>query len=199
MLERSATAQLDENSRAYLEYVIAAAKRMSDLIQDLLTYSRITNEQDRSSETVDLNEVLARVLDGLHASISESGAAIVSDRLPVLRGDRAQFQQVFQNLLSNSLKYRRAEVPLEVEVGCEPSGLDWRLWVRDNGQGFAKEYGEQVFGIFKRLHGRHIPGTGIGLAIVKTIVERHGGQVWAESSEGQGATFFVLLPREESL
>ncbi len=196
LLDRSSHLLLDEESRSYLGYVVSAAKRMSALIQDLLTYSRITSDKDRAFEMVDMNDVLESVLGGLEISIRESGAVIQAGELPVVVGDRFQLQQVFQNLISNSLKYSREDVKPEVQVGYALEGAHWRLWVRDNGQGFAPEYANQVFGIFKRLHGGQVPGTGIGLAIVKTVVERHGGQVWAESVVGEGSTFHVLLPRK---
>jgi light-regulated signal transduction histidine kinase (bacteriophytochrome) len=126
--------------------------------------------------------------------VDESRAVVEYENLPEIRVDRAQFTAVFQNLISNSIKYRKPEVSPKIDITAEREGQSWVLAVRDNGSGFEQAHAERIFGQFKRLHGRDIPGTGIGLALVKRIVERHEGQVWAESEPGMGATFYLRLP-----
>jgi signal transduction histidine kinase len=114
--------------------------------------------------------------------------------LPEVEGDRAQLGQVLQNLLSNSLKYRRQDVSTQVHVSAEQRNGQWLFRFRDNGEGFRQEYADRIFGMFKRLHGNKVPGSGIGHAICKAVVERHGGRIWAESEEDRGTTFFFTLP-----
>jgi signal transduction histidine kinase len=167
---------------------------MSTLISDLLAYSRATTERDRITATVSLEDLLMDVLRSVKVLVDETGATVRHNGLPVVYGDPAQLRQVLQNLIVNALKYRRQEVAPEVEIGVRRNGGEWLVWVRDNGMGFAQEFSDRIFGIFKRLHGREVPGTGIGLAICKTVVERHGGRIWAESEIGKGSTFFFTLP-----
>jgi PAS domain S-box-containing protein len=188
-----------------LLFIIDGGQRMRQLIQDLLAYSRI-GSQTLDRQAVDLNHLLAEVLQNLQVQITESQALITSDQLPILYGDRTQFSQLLQNLISNALKFRRA-IPPQIHIGIMTleSSLETSsrkrlnigqnvIFVRDNGIGIKPQYLDQIFDIFRRLHTRHqFPGTGIGLAICKKIVERHGGEIWVTSEWEEGSTFFFTL------
>ena len=142
----------------------------------------------------DLTEVLKDAEANLHQAIEESGAVITHDPLPVVSGDQVQLTQLFQNLLANALKFRSGAAP-RIHVSAQAREEDWLLSVKDNGIGIAPEHQERIFAIFQRLHGRgEYPGTGIGLALCKKIVERHGGHIWVESAPGQGSTFYFNIP-----
>ncbi|MFN3326873.1 MAG: PAS domain S-box protein [Bryobacteraceae bacterium] len=194
LLVQKHSLHLDAEALEYLDYIVGAGRRMSDLIRDLLTYSRATSDRDAVRTRVALDDVLRRVLAALKFPIQQSAASIEYGPLPVVWGDQTQLGQLFQNLISNSLKYCRNGVPPRVEIHAERRMGDWLISVRDNGQGFPQELSERIFGIFKRLHGRRLPGTGIGLAIARAVVERHGGKIWAESAPGAGSTFHFTLP-----
>jgi light-regulated signal transduction histidine kinase (bacteriophytochrome) len=140
---------------------------------------------------------LDEALSVLKHWIEENGAHIAAPFLPRVRGDTQQLAHVFQNLLSNALKYRRQEISPAIHITAEPDGEQWRISVRDNGIGFEPQYAERIFGLFKRLHKDEYPGTGLGLAICQRIVEWYGGRMWAEGRPGQGATFFFALPQAE--
>jgi light-regulated signal transduction histidine kinase (bacteriophytochrome) len=132
----------------------------------------------------------------LQALIKDTRAEVTHDPLPAdAMSDFAQLSLVLQNLVGNALKYRKPDTPPKVHISAEDSGHEWILAVRDNGLGIADEYKHQIFGIFKRLHGREYPGTGMGLAIVKKIVERHGGRIWVESTPGEGSAFYFTIPK----
>lgn len=185
---------LKDEGQLFMGYIHEGAQRMEYLIRDLLQFSQI---ESRGSEQfvvtnaeVSLNEAIAN----LRTSIEESAAVIHYDSLPHVKGDPLQLTRLFQNLIINSIKYRNPnEAPL-IRVSARPNNRDWQFSVRDNGIGIDPQYAEKVFGIFKRLHGRDNPGTGIGLAICKKIVTRHGGRIWVESQSGAGATFHFTLP-----
>jgi light-regulated signal transduction histidine kinase (bacteriophytochrome) len=166
---------------------------MKQLINDLLTYSRL-GRGGKPFISTNSTEVLQRVLSNLQLTITESGACVTYDALPTVTADETQLEQLLQNLIGNALKFRRPGAP-QVHVTAAAQAQAWRFAVRDNGIGIDPVYAERVFVIFQRLHGRsEYPGTGIGLAICKKIVERHGGQIWVESQVGQGATFYFTLP-----
>jgi light-regulated signal transduction histidine kinase (bacteriophytochrome) len=166
---------------------------MGDLIRDLLAYSQV-NVLDARPELVNAETVLAATVMNLQMAIAESDAIITNDHLPTVRMDKMQFLQLFQNLIGNALKYRKPDEPPHIHVAAEREGADWVFSVRDNGIGFDPEYADKVFGVFKRLHGREYPGTGIGLSICKKIVERTGGRIWAESKPNEGSTFYFTIP-----
>ena len=144
-------------------------------------------------ESVDLSVVVENVRRNLKASIDESGAVVTSDRLPVLRAYRAHFEPLFQNLIGNAIKYRGAQSP-RIHVSVQQVDGELRFTVSDNGIGIDPEYHQQIFEVFRRLHGKKIPGTGVGLAICQRVVERYGGRIWVESKSGEGSTFLFTLP-----
>lgn len=186
--------QLDEKAKKYIDYAVDGALRMQQLIQDLLTYSRL-HSQAKPPEPVEVQWVFDQVLKNLQVAIEESGALATSDELPTVRADAGQLLQVFQNLMANALKFRCEGIP-RVHVSAQEFGEHWRFSVQDNGIGIEAQYADRVFVIFQRLHTRQeYPGTGIGLAICKRIVLRHGGKIWFESEPGKGATFFFTLPK----
>ena len=194
LLERRYAAQLDEGAREFIGYAVDGAKRMQQFITGLLRYSRVGTEA-RVLEAVNLEEVFQAAIANLRISIEESGAQVKSGALPVVWGDPRQLIQLFQNLIGNALKFRKPDQAPRVEVWAERDGDFWRVSVRDNGIGLDPRFYERVFIIFQRLHSREeYEGSGLGLAICKKIVERHGGRIWVESKEGEGATFSFTLP-----
>ena len=194
LLAREYGPDLKGNATSYLDYCVEGAQRMERLISDLLAYSQATRSAPLKAEPVDMNEVLDTVGKNLATTIQETGAVLRAERLPVVMGDRVPLNHVLQNLISNALKYRSALTP-EIRIEAVRDGGFWRFAVQDNGIGIAKQYQEQIFGIFKRLHDRNeYPGTGIGLAICQRVVERCGGRIWVESDPGAGSTFFFTLP-----
>jgi PAS domain S-box-containing protein len=194
LIQRRNHGRVDADTSMYLDMVITGAKRMSQLITAVLDYSRVTAESERNIQKVNLEDVFASVTEGLKAAISENNAQLVHDPLPVVEGDAARLWQVFHNLIANALKYRRPDLQPVIRVSAGRRNGEWVFSVRDNGQGFHQEYSDRIFGMFKRLHGQDVPGSGVGLAICKAVVERHGGRIWAESEEGKGATFIFTLP-----
>jgi len=168
---------------------------MELLVSDLLAYCQAAKKSDSPLESVSIDEVIETVKKNLATIIEESGAEILTSGLPVVRGNSVPLVHLFQNLVSNALKYRSDRKPVVKITATEEPGY-WSFAVEDNGIGIAKEFQAQIFGIFKRLHDRtEYPGTGIGLAICQKIVERQGGRIWVESEPGRGSTFFFTLPR----
>jgi signal transduction histidine kinase len=198
LLARRYRGKLDENADEFIGFAVDGANRMQQLINDLLAYSRVGTRGKRPAPT-DLTEVLKDSEANLHRVIQESEAVITHDPLPVVSGDPVQLMQLFQNLLANAIKFRSGEAP-QIHVSAQARGKekDWLLSVQDNGIGIAQEHQGRIFAIFQRLHGRgDYPGTGIGLAICKKIVERHGGHIWVESAPGRGSTFYFNVPGGE--
>lgn len=186
---------LPEEGREFLNFIVDGTERMTHLIKDLLAFSR-AGDSSAPSEDIDMQEVVRTAMSNLQRAIEETGAIISAQPMPHIKGRRAGLAQVVQNLLSNSIKYRSTSPP-EITIDCSARNGEWVFSVADNGIGFKQEYAEKAFGVFQRLHGRNYPGTGIGLAICKRIIERNGGRIWAQSSPGQGATFFFTLPNTE--
>ncbi|HEX8199856.1 MAG TPA: ATP-binding protein, partial [Isosphaeraceae bacterium] len=185
--------KLDAKADRYINFAVDGCQRMQRLIQDLLEYARITT-RGRPPEPVDCQAVLARTLVDLGPAIAQAGATVTHDPLPTVAADPTQLGQVLLNLLGNALKFR-SEAPPAVHVSARRLGPDWLVCVRDNGIGIDPQFAEQIFVIFQRLHGRDAyPGTGIGLALCKKIVERHGGRIWVESEPGAGSRFCFTLP-----
>ena len=181
----------------YADFVRGGVPRMEELIRDLLTYSRTVQREELPVGTADLSASFHETVTVLQNRIEESGATITAPPLPTVRGDTKQMAHVFQNLLSNALKYRQPDTVPQIEMAAERDDAQWIVSVRDNGIGFEPQYAERIFGLFKRLHKDEYPGTGIGLAICQRIIERSGGRLWAEGRPGQGATFFFALPSAE--
>jgi light-regulated signal transduction histidine kinase (bacteriophytochrome) len=187
----------NEEARKYAGFISKGVQRMEDLLRDLLSYSRVIHADGGAGSTADLSESLSQAVEMLKTRMDELNPALVVDRLPNVRGDAAQLAHVFQNLLSNSFKYRSPDKRPEIQITANSKDGRWVIGVRDNGIGFQQEYAERIFGLFKRLHKDEYPGTGLGLAICQRIVERYGGRMWAESRPGEGAAFyFSLLPAE---
>ena len=194
LLARRYQGKLDPQADGYIRFAVEGAQRMQALIHDLLALSRV-GTQGRPPVPVDTAAVMAAVLRWLGPALEESGGEVVAGGLPTVTADAGQLQQLFQNLVANALKFRRPDVPPRVEVSAAREADRWRFTVRDNGIGFEPEFAEQIFVVFQRLHTRaEYPGTGVGLAICRKIVERHGGTIWAESAPGAGAAFHFTLP-----
>jgi signal transduction histidine kinase len=183
--------QLPPDAGQFTSQIEANAERMLRLVKDLLVHSRSVHEPARSAP-LDPNTALAEALAHLDDAISSARAVIRYESLPMVLADGPDLEVVFRNLIGNALKYR-AEAAPEVDITATVSGGRCTIRVRDNGIGIAPEYHERVFGLFKRLHGREVPGTGVGLAVTKNLVEKHGGRIWVESESGRGATFVVEL------
>ena len=184
----------DERAIEFAEFISGGVERMQFLIRDVLAYARVVHREQEPAGPTDLNRSFAEALKTLDALVRETGAEITVGDLPVVRGQEAQLAQVFQNLLSNALKYRKQTERPRVRVSAGRKGAEWMISVADNGIGFDPEYSERIFGLFRRLHKDDYPGTGIGLAICNRIVERYGGRIWAESpGEGLGAAIFFTL------
>lgn len=193
LLERRSQ-RLQPEDLDYLRFIVGGAKRMHALVNDLLTYSRVTN-RGAPFTRVDTAAVFGRVLQNLHESVSSAGAVLEVGPLPAIQGDEMQLAQLFQNLLGNAIKFRRPGLVPRVTVQAVPSIEGVLFSIIDNGIGIDPEYREHIFTIFKRLHsGETYPGTGIGLAICKRIVDRHGGRIWVEAATDGGAAFFFTLP-----
>jgi two-component system sensor histidine kinase/response regulator len=193
LLERHFGDGLEPEVRTYVDYAVEGATRMNELLRGLLAYSRV-GADERSFDAVSLETVTRGVLRDLAAVIEESGAEVEQGELPTVRGDRVQLSQLLQNLIANALKFH-GEAPARVSINAERVGLRWELRVRDNGIGIEPQYRERIFRIFQRLNQRErYPGSGIGLAIVKRVAERHGGEVRIEAAEGGGTCFVVSLP-----
>jgi signal transduction histidine kinase len=194
LLAESYKNQLDDKAHKFIHYAVDGAVRMQLLINDLLAYSRI-GTKGKPLEPTDAHAVLGEVISNLKMYIDEAKAIITNDELPEVRADDSQLVQLFQNLISNAIKFKGEAVP-RVHVSARDEGQEWLFSVRDNGIGIEQEYADKVFVIFQRLHTKEeYPGSGIGLAICKKIVERHGGRIWFESVVGKGTTFYFTLPK----
>ena len=194
LLARRYAGKLDEKADTYIRFAVDGATRMQNLIEDLLAFSRIATRPPTPQE-VNTENVARQVAAELGLALEESGGSIEIAPLPTVLADRSQVVQVFSNLMGNALKFRRPGVPPRVEVSARPEAAFWQFSVADNGIGLEPEYFDRVFVIFQRLHTRdQYPGSGIGLAIVKRIVERQGGRIWLESTPGSGTTVHFTLP-----
>lgn len=192
LLERKYRGRLDPNADTYIHFAVDGAARMQKLIEGLLDYSRISRGTEL--HPVDTNASLSGALSNLKAVVEENDAEVTNDELPMVEGDETQLMQLFQNLIGNALKYRKADVTPKVYLTAERTGEEWLFSVTDNGIGIDPAYHEDIFQIFKRLHTQEeYQGTGIGLASCKKIVERHGGRIWLTSIPGDGSTFFFTL------
>ncbi len=193
LLAREHDGKLGQPSDQFIAYSVEGALRIEALLKALLTYWETTEQGQDSFGPVDCNEVLAKTLTNLHAVITKSGANVSSEPLPTVVAEQVMLMQVFQNLIANSIKYRGEKAP-RIHVAAHKDAEEWLFSVRDNGIGIDPPDAERVFGMFKRLHGPDIPGAGIGLALCKKVIERHGGRIWVESEAGKGATFKFTIP-----
>ena len=193
LLEERYKGRLDERADKYIFYAVDGAKRMQRLVADLLAFSRV-GSQGKPLKPVDTAAVLAEVLRVLGPRLREAGADVQADTLPPVMADEDQLYQLLQNLVGNALKFR-SEAPPCIRISAVREGDAWRFAVADNGIGIEPQYSERIFQMFQRLHERgRYEGSGIGLSIVKRILERHGGRIWLQSTPGQGSTFFFTLP-----
>jgi hypothetical protein len=193
LLEHRFPAKIDDKMREYIAGAAEGATRMERLITDLLTFSRLSTE-GRTFVSTDLGALLKDTLRNMQFSIRTAKAAVTCDPLPTLPVDATQIVQLFQNLIANALKFH-SERPLQIHLVAQLQDGRWVFSVRDNGIGIEPQYSERIFQVFQRLHTRRkYPGTGIGLAICKRIVERHGGTIWVESQPGQGSIFYFSVP-----
>lgn len=186
--------KLDENANEFINFAVDGATRMQRLINDLLSYSRVSS-RNKEFKPTDLNEVLDLALTNLKLIIEENDAIIHRDELPKVVADPTQMEQLFQNLIGNAVKFKGEKKP-EINIGKEIVDGNWLISIKDNGIGMEEKYKDLIFVIFQRLHQNTYPGTGIGLAVCKKIVERHGGKIWVESESGKGSTFYFTIPRK---
>jgi light-regulated signal transduction histidine kinase (bacteriophytochrome) len=196
LLSQQLKQPLDQGTSECLHHVLDGARRMRFFIDDILKYSQAIHGS-RDVRSLNGESLLADVLANLYAAIEKSGAQVTHDPMPDFAAD-GRVEQVLQNLLSNAIKYRRPNVPLQIHVSAQPVSGGWQFSVKDNGMGIDAPYREQIFHIFRRLQGRDIPGTGIGLALSQKIVEAHGGKIWVESELGVGSTFHFTVPQRQA-
>ncbi|MCM1984916.1 PAS domain-containing protein [Lyngbya confervoides] len=190
--------RLGSEANEYIEFIVDGAARMQQLIKDLLTYSQV-GRRGKAFQSISCTTVLQSVLESLSLAIAEGEAQVSYDPLPVVQADPSQLYQLFQNLIGNALKFR-GQPPPQIHIGVQRYPSEWQFYVRDNGIGISPEYFDQIFVIFQRLHRRQTyEGTGIGLAICRKIVQRHGGRIWVDSTPDQGACFYFTLPVDPSV
>ena len=193
LLARRYRGTLDADADEFIGHITDGAKRMGQLIDDLLMFSRV-GTRDIALRPTETQGIVNRAIANLGAAIQECGAIVTCDDLPSVIGEPTLMAQLFQNLIGNAIKYRGDRTP-EIFVHAERGDGEWLFSIRDNGIGIDPKFGQRIFVIFQRLHGRgEYPGTGIGLAVCKRIVERHGGRIWVESQPGAGSTFYFTIP-----
>ncbi len=193
LLQKRYIGKLDQDADDFIEFAVSGAKRMQGMLQGLLDYSRIGRKGNSLTET-DLNQVIEIAISNLLLSINESGAKILYNTLPTVLADMNQMIRLFQNLINNSIKYKGNENPV-ILISSQLDDKKWIIKIKDNGIGIDKSNFKRIFTIFQRLHSKsEYPGEGLGLAVCKKIIERHGGKIWVESEPGDGTTFFITIP-----
>ncbi len=198
LLKRNYSNELDVRGVEFIDYAVDGALRMNQLIEGLLIYSRI-GSTPQPFKPVKMDKILLEALDNLQIAIDENEAKITSDSLPEITADASQMLQLFQNIIGNAIKFRSKETP-HIHVGVQKLKTKWKFSAKDNGIGIDSRFHEKIFGIFQRLHVRdEIPGTGVGLAICKKIVEQHKGRIWLKSKLGKGSTFYFTIPRKRHM
>lgn len=195
LIERRYKGKLDKDADEFIAFAVEGASRLQEMIIGLLAYSRVETK-GKSFEEVNSAEVFGNAVANLKLVIEESGALVTAGSLPIIRADASQLLQVFQNLISNAIKFRGKDAPL-IHISAEQKGAEWVFSAKDNGPGIEPQYKEKVFDMFRRLHGREYPGVGIGLSLCRRIIERHKGRIWLESEAGQGTTFYFTIPIKE--
>jgi light-regulated signal transduction histidine kinase (bacteriophytochrome) len=196
LLEDKYHDKMNQDGKEFIQFITDGAKKMNTLIKDLLSYSRITTHA-KPSKINNIEKILKNALFNLQEAIKESDAIITYDKLPILKVDKTQFTQLFQNLISNAIKFRRAEPP-RIHISARKINDEWLFSLKDNGIGIESKYFDKLFNIFYRLHTKEeYAGTGIGLPICKKIVQRYGGKIWVESELGKGSTFFFTIVPEK--
>jgi signal transduction histidine kinase len=193
LLAKRYRGKLDNDADDFIHYIVDGVTRMHVLLNDMLAYSRVTDSNARPMGDAHFGRIVENALANLEATIKENDAEITYGELPVIVGDEVQLTQVMQNLVANGIKYRR-EVPPKISISVDKQNGEWVFSVGDNGIGIDSKYKDRIFGIFKRLHGKELPGTGMGLAICKKIIERHGGRIWVDSTLGEGSVFQFSIP-----
>jgi len=195
LLEKRYGAKLDQDAREFMDFIVDGATRMKQLIEDLLAYSHV-GTRGKELRPVQAQAVLDKVLINLRGAVEQSGATVTHDPLPEVNADDMQLAQLLQNLIGNAIKFRGKDEAPRIHVGVEDAGDEWRFTVADNGIGIEPQYFERIFMVFQRLHTRdEYPGTGIGLAICKKVIDRHDGRIWVESAYGKGSKFYFTLPK----
>ena len=194
VLAKEYRGKLDPQADKYVAYAVEGAQRMEALLTDLREYWSVNEQKVENTVSVDCNRVVEKALTYLEASLRESGGTVTHDPLPIVIAEETPVTMLFQNLISNAIKYRRPDAPPTVRISAARNGGSWKFSVTDNGIGIEAEHLQTIFGPFKRLHGREYPGTGLGLAMCQKIVERYGGRIWVESTFGQGSLFHFTLP-----
>jgi PAS domain S-box-containing protein len=194
LLEKKYKEELDEKAHQYIDFIVDGARRMKELIQDLLVYSRVRRNVKPFRE-VNLNEVLEITINNLKKFIHEKNAQVTYENLPIVKGDKSQLVQLFQNLISNGIKFNKSEIP-KIYISVQEDDQKWKFCVKDNGIGIDPKFYEKIFIIFKRLHKKtDYNGTGIGLAVCKKIVLRHGGKIWVNSEPNKGSEFYFTISK----
>jgi light-regulated signal transduction histidine kinase (bacteriophytochrome) len=195
LLERRYGDKLDQDAHEFMDFIVDGATRMKQLIEDLLAYSRV-GTRGRELRPVQAQAVLDKALVNLRAALEQSGATVTRDPLPEVNADDTQLAQLLQNLIANAIKFRKKDEAPRIHVGAEDAGDEWRFSVADNGIGIEPQYFDRIFLVFQRLHTQdEYPGTGIGLAICRKVVERHRGRIWVESAYGKGSAFRFTFPK----
>lgn len=195
-LVNATAGQRTEGAATAARFLVEGAERMGALLRDLLIYTKVNAEEPDPEEIADLNQALAAAVQNLQTGINEHGAEVICEELPLVPGRLNYYTQVFQNLIDNAIKYKSNQKPV-IRITAEKREEAWLISVQDNGVGIEGRYQDQVFIAFKRLHGRQIPGTGLGLTICQRVIERYGGRMWVESQPGNGSTFYLTLPTKE--
>jgi light-regulated signal transduction histidine kinase (bacteriophytochrome) len=194
LLEKRYKDKLDKKAHEYISFAVDGANRMKKLILDLLEYSRV-NTSTEENEQVDVKVLMEEVTRTYKSALKENKGKLHFGNMPVVVGNQTQLLQLFQNLVGNAIKYR-SDAPLEIKIDCTEKENQFQFSVADNGIGIEPRFFHKIFIIFQRLHNRdQYSGTGIGLAICKKIAERHGGQIWVESTPGSGSTFYFTIPK----